>query len=202
MSITNKVGKVKKIKPKKCKVPTCRASFIPAKPLQTVCGPKCAGEWAAILSECNGAKERAKARAERRNAIDRAKSSKELKADAETACNAFIRYRDRNDPCISCGKYSLSGYYDAGHFRAKSVEPALRYHPDNIHKQCVQCNQHLHGNLTEYETRLTAKIGAEKVAWLKGPHPAAHFTDEELRQITKGFKDELKNLKNREKTTC
>ena len=202
MMLIPKLGKQKKIKKKKCKVPECRAEFMPSKPTQSVCGPVCAGRWAEILRERNCAKERAKARSERRKDIDKAKGGKELKIDAEKACNTFIRYRDRNDPCISCGKYSVSGYYDAGHFRAKSVEPALRYHPDNIHKQCVQCNKYSHGNLIEYETRLVEKIGAEKVAWLKGPHPAAHFLDDELRQIIKGYKEALKNLKNEEKTTC
>lgn len=185
----------KKIKPKKCKVPTCRAEFIPSKPLQSVCSPQCAGIWAGILRERNVVKERTKARKERRDSMEKIKGKGDLEAEAEKACNAFIRYRDRKDPCISCGEYSLSGYYDAGHFRAKSVEPALRYHPDNIHKQCVRCNQHMHGNLTMYEQRLISKIGPEKVEWLKGSHPAAHFTHEELRQIRDGYKAELKKLK-------
>lgn len=192
--------KTKRVKPKKCKVPSCRAEFTPARPLQSVCGPVCARAWADMLSVRKGSAERAKARKERRDALEKAKSKGDLEKDAEKACNALIRYRDRAEPCISCGRFSLSGYYDAGHFRAKSIEPALRFHPDNIHKQCVRCNQHLHGNLTEYETRLIEKIGADRVEWLKGPHPAAHFSHDELRQIASGCKKELKRLK-REETT-
>lgn len=197
-----KTGKVKKIKKKKCKVPDCRVEFTPSRPMQSVCGPACAGKWAEILSEKNNAKERAKARKERRDSMERAKDKGDLEKEAETACNAFIRYRDRKDPCISCGEYSLSGYYDAGHFRAKSLQPALRYHADNIHKQCVHCNQHLHANLTKYEQRLIVKIGVDRVEWLKLDHPLPHWTHEELRQIRDGYKIALKKLKDEEKTTC
>jgi hypothetical protein len=195
--LTKKIPKPKKIRQKKCAVRSCRALFTPpaARPLQSVCSPQCAGEKARLMRENEGAMEARKQRKERRDSMEKVKRKGDLEKEAEKACNATIRYRDRKEPCISCGKFSLSGYYDAGHFRAKSVEPALRFHPDNIHKQCVRCNQHQHANLTLYEVALEKKIGPGKVTWLKGPHPPAHFTHVELRQIRDGYRDELKAMK-------
>lgn len=192
-----KLPKVKNIKPKKCAVRSCRAVFTPPinRPLQKVCSPKCAGEWVRQQNASEALKLKRKERKDRRDAMEKVKRKGDLKKEAETACNAYIRFRDRKLPCISCNEYARSGYYDAGHFRAKSVEPALRFHEDNIHKQCVQCNQHEHANLTLYEMRLILKIGKAKVEWLKGPHPAAHFTHEELRQIRDGYRKALRELK-------
>lgn len=191
------VRKEKKIKPKKCKNPSCRATFTPplSRPLQAVCGPKCAGEWAAIQRKKREADEERMKRRELKAAKEKIKGKPELLQEAEDACNAFIRYRDRKEPCISCGKFSASGYYDAGHYRAKSLQPALRFHEDNIHKQCVECNQHLHANLAKYRPRLIEKIGIEKVLWLDMDHPLPHWTHEEIRQIRDGYRLRLREAK-------
>jgi hypothetical protein len=35
----------------------------------------------------------------------------------------------------------------------------LRFNEHNVHKQCVHCNQHKHGNLIEYALNLPHRIG-------------------------------------------
>jgi hypothetical protein len=61
---------------------------------------------------------------------------------AQHAFNEFIRYRDRDFPCISCGRHH-DGQYHAGHFRTTGASPELRFDEDNCHKQCSACNNHL-----------------------------------------------------------
>jgi hypothetical protein len=183
------------IKPKKCKNPSCRKIFIPIRPLQAVCSPRCALELATIKRLKAEASQASQKRQEMKAAKERIKGKRELLAEAETACNAYIRYRDRNQPCISCGEFSKSGYYDAGHYRAKSLQPALRFHEDNIHKQCVRCNQYGHGNLIGYRRGLVEKLGEKVVMWLEQDHKLPHWTHEEIRQIRDWYKGRLKQLK-------
>lgn len=101
------------------------------------------------------------------------KWAKEKKARKETlmtlqdyikACqqvfNAFIRLRDANKPCISCGR-TLKGKYDAGHYYSVGAYPNLRFDEDNVHGQCTHCNMHKGGNISEYALGLPQRIGKE-----------------------------------------
>lgn len=73
--------------------------------------------------------------------------------------NTYIRLRDKDKPCISCGK-PLKDKYDAGHF-FPTTKQSLRFDENNVHGQCVHCNQHLHGNITKYAYNLPKRIGWE-----------------------------------------
>ena len=77
--------------------------------------------------------------------------------------NEFIRNRDQDKPCISCGKYNAT---QAGHFYSAGHYPALRFDEDNCHKQCVGCNHFKSGNLIEYEKNLRRRIGDDRVEML------------------------------------
>jgi 5-methylcytosine-specific restriction endonuclease McrA len=83
-----------------------------------------------------------------------------LLKNAVTAFHEFIRERDKNRPCISCGRHV---YLQAGHFFPAGHYSALRFNEDNVHGQCVQCNFHKHGNLTHYEINLRRRIGDARV---------------------------------------
>jgi hypothetical protein len=71
--------------------------------------------------------------------------------------NAIVRERDKGKPCISCGKKSVR--LEAGHYisRAKSIK--MRYDLDNIHGQCWECNNVLHGNEEGFKKGLIARYG-------------------------------------------
>lgn len=76
----------------------------------------------------------------------------------------FIRERDKNKPCISCGKFTdleCGHFYSAGHY------PALRFDEENSHGQCSRCNRFLHGNLLEYRIGLINRYGQEFVEKLE-----------------------------------
>jgi len=111
----------------------------------------------------------------------------------EKQLHPWIRLRDEEQPCISCGTWDTPEWH-AGHFIPVGRSSYLRFDPDNIHKQCQQCNIHKGGNQTQYEIRLTAKIGPEAVERLKTAPRSRDWTREELEALEKDYKVKLKNL--------
>lgn len=69
--------------------------------------------------------------------------------------NKFIRERDKDKGCVSCG----AKVEHAGHFYSGGHYSALRFNENNVHGQCLRCNNFLHGNLNEYRKRITQRIG-------------------------------------------
>jgi hypothetical protein len=172
------------MKPRHCKV--CKELFAKQRMGQVVCGPACAVK---LAQESRAKIERHNVRV-RKEAI---KTRSDWLREAQAAFNAFIRARDEHLPCISCGRYHL-GAWDAGHYRSVGSMPALRFHEDNVHRQCVPCNQHKSGNAIEYRIGLLARIGAERVAFLEGPHEPAKYTIDDAKAIKAEYKAKLKAL--------
>ena len=180
---------------KKCRVEICGASFVPARLGQAVCSPACA-----IL---DAPKNREKARKslaqiERREIKvrkEKLKSRADHLKDTQQAFNAWIRERDAGQPCISCGTMA-EVQYCAGHYRTTAACPELRFDPLNVHLQCNRnCNMGKSGNLLGYRPRLLEKIGAEKLAWVEGPHEAKKYTVEELKAMTAHYRALTRELK-------
>ena len=184
------------MKPKKCK--SCRAEFIPSRPLQSACGVPCA------IALTNAGKEKArkdreaKERAEHRIAKEKIKTKGDYAKEAQQAFNEFIRLRDDDLPCVSCGRHH-EGKYDAGHYRTVGGNPALRYEPLNCAKQCVPCNRHKSGDVINFRLELVRRIGQEKVDWLEGPHEPKRYTIEDLKAIKAHYRAKVRELKNQQK---
>jgi hypothetical protein len=134
-----------------------------------------------------------KDRKEHRDAKEHAKTRRDWTEEAQTAFNRFIRARDSEEPCISCGRHH-TGQYHAGHYRTTAAAPELRFNELNVHKQCAPCNNHKHGNVVEYRIRLVERISLAKVEWLEGPHEPAKLTIEDLKAIKAEYKEKLKAL--------
>lgn len=184
----------KPAKPKKCRVATCRASFVPSRMGQAVCSPACA-----LIDGPRHAPKARKALADiARKDIkvrkEKLKSRADHLKDTQHAFNAWIRARDAALPCVSCGRHH-EGQYHAGHYRTVGASPELRFEPLNAWKQCAPCNNHLSGNLIKYRISLLQRIGEEKVAWLEGPHEAKRYTVEELKAMTVEYRAKTKELK-------
>lgn len=134
-----------------------------------------------------------RARRELKAYREKSKSRGEWLKEAQAAFNRFIRARDYDKPCISCGvtgttKEALTGgYWDCGHYRSVGACPELRFEELNAHRQCKRCNSQLSGNVVEYRIRLIVRIGAAKVAWLEEEHPAKKYSIEDLKQIKKHY---------------
>ena len=109
--------------------------------------------------------------------------------------NAYIRERDKDFGCISCGRNNVEEFH-AGHYIASTYQ-YHRFNEDNVHKQCSQCNTHLRGNLIPYRIELIKRIGLERVEYLENTrHMMLEITIPEIKeQITK-YKQLIKQLKN------
>ena len=165
---------------RKCKV--CRTEYEPTKPMQTVCGFDCA--LTLSFSERAKAEKVAlvKDKRETKQKLDKLKTKAQWAKEAQSAFNKFIRLRDHDQPCISCGRHH-GGQYQAGHFLSVGARPELRFSELNVHKQCAPCNTHLSGNAVLYRRALVAKFGAEFVEQLEGPHQPRRDTIEDLQSI-------------------
>ncbi|UVM02001.1 recombination protein NinG [Pseudomonas atacamensis] len=184
----------KQPKPKKCRVATCRASFVPSRMGQAVCSPACAAIDAPrhqekarkAIDQC----ERREIKVRR----EKLKSRAEHMREAQAAFNEWVRLRDSDRPCVSCGRHH-EGQYHAGHYRSVGANPELRFEPLNVWKQCAPCNTHLSGNLVNYRLSLLQLIGPEKVDWLEGPHQARKHTVEEIKTIKAEYRAKTRELK-------
>ena len=179
---------------KKCRVAECGASFVPARLGQAVCSPACA-----IIDAPKSREKTRKALAQiERKEIkvrkEKLKSRAEHMKDTQQAFNAWVRERDANLPCISCGRHH-DGQYHSGHYRTVGANPELRFEPLNAWKQCAPCNNHLSGNLINYRISLLQRIGEEKVAWLEGPHEPKKYTADDLKALTAHYRALTKELK-------
>jgi hypothetical protein len=150
-----------------CKV--CRASYEPTKPLQSVCSPSCALTLASSKRARALKVEQVKERRADKVKRDKLKSKAQWAREAQTAFNAFIRARDADKPCISCGRHH-QGQYHAGHYLSVGARPELRFEESNVHKQCAPCNTHLSGNAVLFRIALIKLLGLQAVEWLEGPH--------------------------------
>ena len=175
-------------KQKKCR--HCKTLFTPILPMQVVCGIECAKAVARKKRE----------KVEKANDRQRKEELQPIQywlKRAEKAVNAFVRERDREQPCISCGTNDASEWH-AGHWKSVGANSALRYDLSNIHRQCDQCNVFKGGNATEYEIRLPARIGQAEVDRLKHAPRLRKWTREECQAIEQEFKLKLKELRERE----
>ncbi|NMZ09384.1 ninG protein [Pseudomonas proteolytica] len=189
----------KQPKPKTCKNPACRASFVPQRLGQAVCSPKCA--LAAV--EVQKAKEKKSlAQAGRRDIKVRKealKSRGDHMREAQQAFNEYIRTRDQaaGHLCISSGKpLDWSGNaVDAGHYRSVGSAPHLRFDERNCHAQSKQDNRFLSGNAVDYRIGLIARIGQEAVDALESDQSVRKYTVDEIKAIKATYRAKTRELK-------
>jgi hypothetical protein len=153
-----------------------------------VCSPSCGYEYANKQKQKDWKKRKKKLKEELLTVQD-------LMKLAQASFNAYIRQRDKDKPCISCDN-KLVGKFDAGHFYSSGGHKAVTFDENNVHGQCVACNQHKHGNLLEYQPRLIERIGQHEYDELTNlSKQTRKYTREELKTLTKHYKDKLKALK-------
>ncbi|ROM84133.1 hypothetical protein BK655_12345 [Pseudomonas brassicacearum] len=183
--------------PRRKRCPECRVMYAPARESQAVCG-----EIACAIAHAQSEKGQATARkslaqVERREIKvrkEKLKSRADHLKDTQKAFNAWVRARDAELSCVSCGSHH-KGKYDAGHYRTVGGNPALRFEPMNCHRQCSQCNTQLSGNIVNYRIELVKRIGAEAVEWLEGPHEPKKYTVEQLKAMTAEYRAKTRELK-------
>ena len=176
---------------KKCKV--CSTPFTPVRPLQRVCGPSCAMKLAReVVAKADKRETKLK--------LDALQTKPQLVKKAQIAFNAYIRARDRGNPCISCDT-PLSGEpnsADAGHFRSVSSAPNMRFVEDNCWLQCKHCNRHLAGNVLEYRKRLLERLGEHRLEQIENDNVLRKYTKEALIEIARYYREKTRQLLERD----
>ncbi|KJV49644.1 hypothetical protein VH86_03935 [Pantoea sp. BL1] len=186
----------KQPKPRTC--PICSTEYIPRSSLQKVChNYKCAIAFNKKRDEEIASRDKRK-----QDKADRAEWN-QRKADAkplshwtklaQQAFNEFIRTRDADDCCISCGRMH-EGQWHAGHYRTVKASPETRFDEDGCHKQCMPCNHHLSGNIPGYKPNLIAKIGQEAFDRLMGAHELKKWTREDLQELAAHYRQKTRDL--------
>lgn len=171
-------------KPKPCKV--CRFIFQP-RPMQSVCGPACALEFARERREmAERKKQREEGRLDRKRR-EEMKTLPQLLKEAQREFNRYIRARDSQQACISCGGVlragGVGGGVDAGHYRSVGSSPSNRFNEDNCHSQCVSCNRWGSGRAVDYRIHLLVRIGRDRVEALEANNTPHKWTRDEVREI-------------------
>ena len=162
------------VKKRKCK--ECRAEFTPYSSLITWCSPNCGYMVSQKALKRTEAKKEKSERALHREKKKAVKRRSEWLADLQIEVNKYVRLRDKDEPCCTCGTTN-NIKYDAGHYRSVGACPDLRFELTNIHKQCsVKCNQYGSGMRLEYRQFIINKYGNEHLDWLDGYHPSLKET--------------------------
>lgn len=204
----------KQPKPKKCRVETCRAPFVPSRMGQAVCSPACA-----LIDAPRHEPKARKALADierkdikvRKEAL---KSRADHMKDAEKAVRDYRRTYELSigSGCISCDAsqesilnaqgWKTGGAFDAGHFLGKGARPELRLVPSNIWLQCKSCNAGSSkfarkGETVSqgFRTGLIARIGLEAVEALEADHTPRKETIDQLKAITAEYRAKTRELK-------
>jgi len=85
------------------------------------------------------------------------KTSKLAKAKADKYFSLYIRERDKDKPCVTCGKFTRKK--DCGHFLSRRFE-SIRFDEKNAHGQCEKCNRFEYGNQYEHGIQVDKIHGA------------------------------------------
>lgn len=173
---------MKPIKQKKCKI--CKAYFTPQRPLQLVCQWKCAIDFAKDTKIKTVKKEVKEAKL-------KLKSRSDWLKDTQVVFNKYIRLRDQDDGCISCGSKSAYAYH-AGHYRSIGSAGHLRFNELNCHRQCSACNTHLSGNLIRYRLGLIRKIGIHATEALESDNDTVKLSIDEIKLLKAQFSAKIK----------
>ena len=163
--------------------------------LNYFCNPDCAYNQARanIIKRADvDAKERRK---RDRELLKQLKTRSEWLKELQAVFNKFIRLRDSNLPCVSCGRFH-QGQWHAGHYLSVGAHPELRFNELNVWRQCQPCNAHLSGNLINYRVELIKRIGLAEVERLEGPQQPLKITIPEIQELIKTYKQKCKELLN------
>jgi len=160
--------------------------------LKAFCTYECLKEFTAKNAEKLRDKVRKEKRGEDKKRKEKLKTRSQWMREAQAAFNAYVRWRDRDEACVSCGNYTIGdvpgGGWDAGHYRSTGSAPHLRFNLWNCHKQCVKCNRYLSGNVAEYRIRLIRKIGIDKLCKLEADDRPRNYSIDDLKRIKAIFR--------------
>jgi hypothetical protein len=142
-------------------------------------------------------------RKETRAKLESMKPLAQLRAEAQTAFNAFIRARDRlaGHGCICCGAALDWNSRQAGgcgrrrgHFISRGAAIELAFDERNVNAQRKSCNRLGGTSAQKFRAGMVERYGAEVVAELEGPHDLPKLKHDDLRAIRDRYRRKAKDL--------
>jgi hypothetical protein len=187
---------------RKCR--NCRQPFELRSPMASVCGPECAEVVGKAVTIAKARK------AERARKADERRSDRERKealmgrpgwlAAVQEVFNQYIRLRDKDQPCICCGKYFddkenfPGGQWDAGHWLSRGAAPHMRFVEANVHKQLKGHNRPGGTTRAAFRAGMIERIGLEAVEALECDQASRDYTIDDLKALKAHYKAKLKAL--------
>jgi len=124
-----------------------------------------------------------------------AQDTAKLKNSTQAAVNKLCRLLDQGRPCISCGRPDEGGRKrNASHYKSRGSNSFLRYDLRNLTMSCSRCNLELSGNLLGYREGIIERYGQAMLDYLDNAPRLRDWTADELRQIAKEARAEIKRL--------
>lgn len=179
-----------KVRLRKCKF--CGVKFTPTySTVQAVCSPRCSIEYSKMVQKAKDNREWQREKKVRKEAL---LSHSEWLNLFQKVFNAYIRARDKGQPCISCGREVKDGGH-ASHLFSVGAYPNLRFNELNVWRSCIECNLHRHGNTAEYTVRLQKKLGDEVFNDLLSERSKPlKLSIPEIKEKIKEYKEKTKSL--------
>lgn len=138
-----------------------------------------------------------KSRQETKVLREKLKTLSEYESEAKKSFQHFIRSRDKELACISCGEFEKE-LVDGGHYFKAELFSGLIFNEKNCHKQCRKCNRYLSGNEIAYRMGLVARYGLKYVEDLESISDSKRvykYTKEELIAKKLQYDIKIKELK-------
>lgn len=183
---------------RRCYVCKVKFKIDPQRLSKVVCSPECAEDEKGIRAgEIRRKRLKSEERKKDRERLDKISHGLSWhKKNVQKLCNQYVRMRDKDLSCISCGKPASNtpNDWDAGHYRSVGAAPHLRFNVLNIHKQCKHCNQYLAGNIVMYRLGLIDRIGLAEVEKIEADQEPRHYKIHDLELLAEEFKRMIKEL--------
>lgn len=183
----------------KCKV--CRKPSEPFNTLHNYCSIDCQLKW---LNTKTGKKTVNKTRRKiHKEKLATVRGFSHWAKVTQTVVNKYVRLRDIDKPCISCGKYDHDlketprGKWDAGHYKTVGARSQLRFNTKNINKQCVRCNGYQGGDISGQKTGIVKRFGQARLDWLDGHHESKDYSIEDLAKMRRVFNKKIRMVQKR-----
>lgn len=124
---------------------------------------------------------------------EKLKTRRDFLKEAQAAFNRYVRIRDEERPCISCGsllqEQKQGGVRDCGHMLSRGAYPDARHRfgLDNTASQCVKCNRFLSGNVANFRKGMIARWGVHRIEAMETCTASSRMTTEYLKRVKSIF---------------
>lgn len=121
---------------------------------------------------------------------EKLKTLGKFESEAKTEFQRYIRKRDAELPCISCGT-EQTDLWDGGHFKKAELYSGVIFDEMNCHKQCRKCNRFLGGNELNFREGLIVRYGETYVLEIEQKASKLRvykYTKDQLKEIREKYR--------------